>query len=69
MLDLNYGVVEIAGRWTIIGQGLRFGSFDTAAEAESVARRLAEQAAGLPVQLHVQDAWGELIRTAPPAQA
>jgi hypothetical protein len=69
MLDLNYGVVEIAGRWTIIGQGLRFGSFATAAEAEAIARKLAEQAAGLPVQLHVQDAWGELVRTSPPGQA
>ncbi len=69
MLDLNYGVVEIAGRWTIIGQGLRFGSFATAAEAEAVARKMAEQAAGLPVQLHVQDAWGELIKTAPPNHA
>jgi hypothetical protein len=67
MLDLNYGVVEIAGRWTVISQGLRFGSFETAAEAEAIARNLADQAAGLPVGLHIQDSTGELRRAQPSA--
>ena len=62
MLDLNYGVVAIAGRWTIIGDGLRFGSFATADEAKAAAQRLAEQAVELPVTLHVQDRFGQLHR-------
>lgn len=62
MLDLNYGVVEIQGRWSIIGRGLRFGAFATSEEAQAAARRLADQAVGLPVHLHVQDQTGQLQR-------
>ena len=67
MLDLNYGVVQIEGRWTIIGRGLRFGAWATAAEAQAAARRLADQAAGLPVSLHLQDPSGQLHRPQPQA--
>ena len=63
MLDLNYGVVEIQGRWAIIGQGLRFGAFATSEEAQAAARRLADQAVGLPVHLYVQDNTGQLQRS------
>ena len=52
---MHYGVVSIDGRWTIISEGLRLGSYDTAAEAEQIARHIADRAAGLPVQLHLQN--------------
>jgi hypothetical protein len=68
MINVQYGVVRIDGRWTIISEGLRFGSYDTGAEAEQVARLMADQAAGVPVLLHLQDETGELHRErhAPP---
>ncbi len=62
MFSVQYGVVRIDGRWTIISEGLRFGAYDTSAEAEQVARLMADQAAGAPVQLHLQDEAGELRR-------
>ncbi len=62
MIEVHYGVVCIGGRWTIISEGLRFGSYDTAAEAEQIARHIANQAAGLPVQLHLQNDAGEVHR-------
>ena len=62
MIEVRYGVVQLAGRWTIIGEGLRFGSYDTETEAEEVVRRMADQAAGLTVQLHLQRENGELRR-------
>ena len=62
MIEVHYGVVQIDGRWTVIGEGLRLGSYDTPAEAEEVASRMAAQAAGLPVQLHLQNEAGELRR-------
>jgi hypothetical protein len=61
MIEVQYGVVQIDGHWTVISQGLRFGAYDTAAEAEEVARRMAEQA-GMPVDIHLQDETGELHR-------
>lgn len=60
MADVNYGVVQQDGAWTIIGDSLRFGSYKTRAAAERAARRLASKSSGLPVQLHVQDESGEL---------
>ena len=60
MIEVHYGVVRIEGRWTVISQGLRFGAFETAAEAQELARRLADLAAGLPVDLHLQDEDGVL---------
>ena len=62
MIEVHYGVVRIDGRWIIISEGLRFGSYDTAAEAEQMARHIADQAAGLPVQLHLQNDAGEVRR-------
>jgi hypothetical protein len=59
-MEVHYGVVQQNGVWTIIGQGLKFGSYKTRRGAESAARRLAETSAGLPVQLHIQDETGEL---------
>ena len=62
MLEIHYGVVQIEGEWFIIGEGLRTGPYPSQDEAEQVARGLAEEAAGLEVQLHVQDISGELRR-------
>ena len=60
-METHYGVVQQNGVWTIIGRGLRFGSYKSRASAESAARRLAGKSA-LPVQLHVQDdQTGELL--------
>jgi hypothetical protein len=59
-MQTHYGVVRQNGVWTIIGRGLRFGSYRTRASAETAARRLAVKSA-LPVQLHVQDESGELL--------
>lgn len=64
MADVHYGVVEQDGVWIIIGDGLRFGSYDHREEAERAARRLAESSS-VGVQLHVQDNTGELL---PPEQ-
>jgi hypothetical protein len=60
MADVNYGVVQQNGFWTIIGDSLRFGRYKTRRGAEEAARRLAGKSAGLPVQLHLQDDAGEL---------
>ena len=60
MAEVNYGVVQQNGAWTIIGKSLHFGSYKTRAGAERAARRLGDRSAGLPVQLHVQDELGEL---------
>ena len=62
MVEVHYGVVRIDGLWTIISEGLRFGSYDSAVEAERMARHMADQAAGLPVQLHLQNDAGEVRR-------
>jgi hypothetical protein len=60
MMEVHYGVVKIGDEWMIISQGLRSGHFATQHEAEQVARRMADQASGLPVQLHLQNELGEL---------
>ncbi len=60
MAEVHYGVVQQNGAWTIIGNGLHFGSYKTRAGAERAARRLGVKSGGLPVQLHVQDETGEL---------
>jgi hypothetical protein len=59
MISVQYGVVRIDGRWSVISRGLRYGSYETGAEAEQVARFMAE-AAGIPVELHLQNEAGEL---------
>jgi hypothetical protein len=63
MSEVNYGVVRISGRWTIIGRGLRYGAYDTREEAEEAMRRLAAQTGGLPVKLHFEDELGQLRRS------
>jgi len=60
MIEVHYGVVLIEGRWMVISDGLRSGPYDSQEAAERVARRMADQAAGLEVQLHLQDATGVL---------
>ena len=60
MIQVHYGVVRISGSWAVIAEGLRLDGYQTEAEAEQVARRMADQAAGLTVQLHLQGERGEL---------
>jgi hypothetical protein len=62
MIEIHYGVVQIDGEWLVISEGLRSGPYSSEAEAEKVARRMAAQAAGLDVQLHLQNEAGELRR-------
>jgi hypothetical protein len=66
MIEVHYGVVQIDGRWMVISEGLRSGPYDRQEDAEQVARRMAEQAAGLDVQLHLQDETGELHQESQP---
>ena len=60
MIEIAYGVVLIDGHWMVISRGLRMGPYPSRAEAEEVARRMADKASGLEVQLHLQDEAGEL---------
>jgi len=62
MLGIHYGVVQIDGEWMVIAEGLRLGPFPALADAEQVARRMADESAGLAVQLHLQNDAGELHR-------
>jgi hypothetical protein len=62
MLEIHYGVVQINGEWMVISEGLRSGPYRTEAEAEQLARRMAAEAAGLGVQIHLQDEAGGLHR-------
>ena len=62
MLGIHYGVVQIRGEWMVIAEGLRLGPYPTEAEAEQVVRRMADESAGLNVQLHLQNDAGELRR-------
>ena len=66
MIEVHYGVVQIEDQWMVISEGLRWGPFDTRAEAEHLAHRMADQAAGLDVQIHLQDETGELHRETHP---
>jgi hypothetical protein len=59
-MEIHYGVVQIEEQWMIISDGLRSGPYETQDIAERIARRMAEQAAGLEVQLHLQAESGEL---------
>ena len=61
MSDIHYGVVQQNGRWTIIGDHLRFGAYAHRSSAVRAARRLAATSGGLPVRLHMQDETGELL--------
>lgn len=63
MTEVHYGVVRVGERWSIIGDNLRFGAYETRGEARAAARRLAEHPAGLglPVTLYEQDEdWAPL---------
>jgi hypothetical protein len=60
MTDVDYGVVQSNGAWSIIGKGLKFGRYKSRVSAERAARRLARLSGGLPVRLHVQDESGRL---------
>lgn len=57
MTEVHYGVVRVGDRWSIIGDNLRFGAYETRGEARAAVRRLAEHPAGLglPVMLHEQE--------------
>jgi len=57
MTEVHYGVVRVGDRWSIIGDNLRFGAYETRGEARAAARRLAEHPAGLglSVMLHEQE--------------
>ena len=59
-MEIHYGVVQIDGHWMVISEGLRSGPYESREIAEQTARRMAAQAAGLDVQLHVQAEFGEL---------
>jgi hypothetical protein len=61
MPEIHYGVVRQEGLWRIIGDHLRFGSYRQQSSAVAAARRLAENSAAGPVQLHVQQETGELL--------
>ena len=60
MSEVHYGVVHQAGRWRIIGDNLRFGSYARRDLAVEAARRLAEKTVAGEIQLHVQQESGEL---------
>ena len=60
MSDVHYGVIQQNGRWIIVGDNLRFGSYARRSSAVRAARRLAQISSGLPVHLHVQDEDGKL---------
>ena len=59
-MEIHYGVVQIEEQWMVISDGLRLGPYETREIAEQTARRMADQAAGLEVQLHIQSQSGEL---------
>jgi hypothetical protein len=64
MAEVHYGVVRVGTTWSIIGDQLRVGTYATRDQAESAARRMAEQTTGigLPVRMHLQDDTGQLHR-------
>lgn len=60
MTEVHYGVVRVGQHWSIIGDNLRFGTYDTRREAREAVRRLAAHSSGLglPVLMHEQqDDW------------
>ena len=63
-MEIHYGVVQIEEQWMVISDGLRSGPYKTREIAEQTARRMADQAAGLDVQLHIQSPSGELHQEA-----
>lgn len=55
-------VIRFADRWSLLGQGGRWGRFASSQEAEQAGRRIRamELAAGRECLLLVQNAWGQL---------
>ncbi|PHY13763.1 hypothetical protein CSW58_03635 [Caulobacter sp. B11] len=64
MTEVHYGVVRVGEVWSIIGDHLRVGRYPTRDLAQAAAVRLAQQASGvgLPVHMHFQDDSGELLK-------
>jgi hypothetical protein len=60
MSEVEYGVVQRNGRWTIVGAHLRYGAYERRGAAIRAVVRLAKKSAGLPVRLYVQGESGEL---------
>jgi hypothetical protein len=60
MTGIAYGVVRLGDRWSIIAPHIRFGDFEDRQSAVAAAERLARQAGGVDVDLHVQDQFGRL---------
>ena len=60
MAEVHYGVVQQGGRWRIVGENLRFGSYVRQSAAVNAARRLAERSLPTGI-LHIQDETGELL--------
>lgn len=57
MTEVHYGVVRVGNYWSIVGEHLRFGHYESQHKAAQAASRLAEQSTGvgMPVHLAVQD--------------
>ena len=64
MTEIHYGVVQVAGRWRLIGEGLTLDGYESRKAATRAALRLTSFATGLgvPVDLHLQDENGGLRR-------
>lgn len=60
MTEVHYGVIQQGGCWRIVGQNLRFGSYNRRSSAVRAARRLAARSLPEGV-LHIQDETGELL--------
>lgn len=64
MTEVHYGVVRVGEDWAIIGDHLRFGHYPTRDLAQAAAVRLAQQASGvgLSVHMHFEDDSGQLLK-------
>lgn len=62
MLLTSLGVVRLADGWTIVSSGRKWGRFAYKVDAEEAALRLAQRIGkdGEPVEIVVQERWGEL---------
>ena len=62
MQQVHYAAMKIAGRWKLVGKGLRWGDYADRDEAVAAAQRVAEEArgVGLDVRLHLHDENGVL---------
>ena len=53
MKAVHYAAVRFADRWKLVGKGLRWGDYSTLDEALAAARRMAEEAGGLGLEVHL----------------